>query len=457
MNFKVVLVTMHTAIMICCVFTQMARADDWSQWLGPHRDGIWRESGIVERFPEGGPPLRWKKKIGGGYTGPAVADGRVFLMDRQSDVKPEELLVLPEGSPASKRSFYRRLLPGKERVLCLRETDGTELWSHSYDCPYTSVAAYAIGPRCTPTVDGDRVYTLGAEGNLLCLRVGDGSIVWSRDFKKDYDLVIPLWGVAAHPLIDHDRLICVVGGKNSTCVAFDKHTGRELWRSMNAPQPGYCAPIIYEFGGLRQIIIWHGGAVNGLNPENGEVYWSVPFKTQTAMSIGAPQKEGNSLFLMGFNRRSARIEVAESGRSAEIVWEGNPKRGIDGVMNTAVLLDGHIYGCGYQGRYICARLDTGERLWSTYKPSTGKRPRHWANVFTIRHKDRFFHANDLGDLIIAKMSPAGYEEVDRAHLIDPTHQVVNRTVVWSHPAFANRSVYLRNDQELRCYSLSRSH
>ncbi len=95
-------------------------------------------------------------------------------------------------------------------------------------------------------------------------------------------------------------------------------------------------------------------------------------------------------------------------------------------------------------------------MWSTYEPSTQDRPASWANVFTITHKNRFFHANDLGDLIIAKMSPAGYEEVDRAHLIDPTHQVGSRTLVWSHPAFANRSVYLRNDQEIRCYSLSRS-
>ena len=456
MNLKTLLITIHAAIMTCCVPVQITLAEDWPQWLGPQRDGIWRESGIVETFPEGGPPLRWKTKIGGGYTGPAVADGRVFLMDRQSSTSLESGKLIQEGPPSKNRNLVRRLLPGKERILCLRESNGKELWSYSYDCPYTSAAVYAIGPRCTPTVDGDRVYTLGAEGRLLCLRVGDGSVVWSRDFQRDYGLQMPLWGIAAHPLIDEQRLICVVGGQDATCVAFDKHTGHELWRSMNATQPGYCAPVIHEFDGVRQVIIWHGDSVNGLNPENGEVYWSVPFKTHLAMSIGAPQSEGNSLFLMGFNRKSAMIEISESGTSAEIVWAGNPKRGINGVMNTAVLLDGHIYACGYNGRYICARLDTGEWLWSTYEPSTGDRPASWANVFTIRHKNRFFHANDFGDLIIAKMSPTGYEEVDRAHLIDPTHQVGRRTLVWSHPAFANRSVYLRNDKEIRCYSLSRS-
>jgi hypothetical protein len=173
------------------------------------------------------------------------------------------------------------------------------------------------------------------------------------------------------------------------------------------------------------------------------------------MSIGAPQKEGNSLFLMSFNRKSANILVADDGRSAEFVWKGDGRRGIDGVLNTAVILDGYVYACGNSGRFICAELATGKRIWNTFAPSTGKRPAAWANVFAIRQRDRFFLANDLGDLIIANLSPDGYKEISRAHLIDPTHDVSGRKLVWSHPAFANRSVYVRNDQEIRCYSLAK--
>ena len=447
----------HLKVFLCVVLSSsICTADDWPQWLGPNREPVWRETGIIEQFPEDGPKLRWKRPIGGGYTGPAVANGRVFLMDRVMESKDlNDGDLLHEGPPPQNTNFLRRRLPGKERVVCLNEKDGKILCERSYDCPYTTTATYAIGPRCTPTVDGQLVYTLGAEGDLLCLNVADGTVVWSCDFKAKYDLQIPVWGVASHPLIAGDHLICMVGGPNATCVALNKLTGQEVWRSGSAREPGYCPPVIYEFGGERQLVIWDSDAVRGMNPETGEVFWSVEFEPTFAMSIGAPQQQGRLLFAMAFNRKSTVIRVGDDNRSAEIVWLGDTRRGIGGVLNTAVVRDGFIYACGNGGRYICAELETGNRRWSTFAPSTGKRPASWANVFTVRHEDRFFHANDFGDLIIAKMSPSGYQEISRAHLIEPTHQVSGRTLVWSHPAFANRSIYLRNDKEVRCYSLAK--
>lgn len=213
--------------------------------------------------------------------------------------------------------------------------------------------------------------------------------------------------------------------------------------------------MIYEIAGSPQLIIWHSDSVNGLDPNSGEVYWSEPFEATFAMSIGIPQFVNDSIFVMSFNRKSARIGIAEDGRSASTLWQGDTKTGVGGVFNTAVIRDDFIYACGQNGRYMCVRLDSGERVWSTFGPSTGKRPAAWANVFTVPHKDRYFHANDLGDLIIAKMSPAGYQEVSRTHLIEPTHDIGNRKVVWSHPAFANQSVYVRNDKQIRCFSLAR--
>ena len=449
-------------VVMCCSVCGAAVADDWPQWLGPERDSQWRESGIVENFTEAGPQLRWKTKIAGGYSGPSVADERVFVMDWVPGTG-ELAEFLHEGAPPSNQNFVRKRLPGKERVLCLSESDGKVLWSYQYECPYSSVTTYAIGPRATPTVDHDLVYTVGAEGNLLCLRVSDGCVVWSVDFKDRYGLEVPNWGTASSPLVDGDRLICIAGGDGSTCVALNKRTGKELWRAITAPEPGYSSPIIYTISGQRHLIVWDSHSVNSIDPASGELLWTVPFESTFAMSVATPRIENRSLFVMSYNRKSGMIEVAPDGRSAALRWNGGPRTGVGGVHNTAFLHEGHIYGCGNGGQYICARLDSGERIWSTYQPSSSiqqdsqkkHRPVSWGNVFTVRHADRFFLANDIGDLIIARMSPRGYEEISRANLIEPTHRVVGgRKLVWSHPAFANRSVYLRNDKEIRCYSLA---
>lgn len=449
-------------VVTCCGVCSAAVADDWPQWLGPERDSHWRESGIVERFSSDGPKLRWKTKIAGGYSGPSVSGGRVFVMDWLPGTA-DSGEFLHEGTPPKNKNFVRKRLPGQERVLCLRESDGKVLWSQQYECAYSSVATYAIGPRATPIVDRNLVYTVGAEGNLLCLQVSDGSVVWSVNFRKRYGLEVPNWGVASSPLVDGDRLLCIAGGEGSTCVALDKRTGKEIWRALSAPEPGYSSPVIYTIAGERHLIVWDSHAVNSLDPESGELLWTVPFESTFAMSVATPRIQNDSLFVMSYNRKSAMIKIAPDGRSAELRWNGGPRTGIGGVHNTAFLHEGYIYACGNNGQYICARLDSGERVWSTYQPSSpmqpgnqkNHRPVLWGNVFTVRHADRFFLANDMGDLIIAKMSPQGYQEVSRANLIEPTHQVVGgRTLVWSHPAFANRSVYLRNDKEIRCYSLA---
>jgi hypothetical protein len=231
------------------------RADEWAQWLGPKRDGIWRENGILRKFPENGPKLRWRVPVGGGYSEPSIVQDRVYLTDRQ--------LATGASNPAD--PFARGSIPGKERVLCLSDKDGKLLWSHEYDCPYT--VSYPAGPRATPLVADGKVFTLGAEGHLFCFEAASGRVAWSRDLKKDYNVPTPLWGFSAHPLLDGNKLICLVGGEGSTAVAFDKDTGREVWRALTAKEPGYCPPMIYQIGGKRQLIIWHPESINGLDPE----------------------------------------------------------------------------------------------------------------------------------------------------------------------------------------------
>ena len=237
------------------------RADDWPQWLGPQRDSVWRETGIITSFPAAGPPVLWRAAIGSGYSGPAVARDRVYVLDHQ----------FAKASDKPTNAFDRASIPGLERVVCLNADDGKVLWRHEYDCPYT--VSYPAGPRTTPLVSGGQVFTLGAEGNLLCLDARTGDVVWSRDFKAEYHIKTPMWGFAGNPLLDGKKLICLAGGSNSTVVALDKNTGREIWRALSAKEPGYCSPVIFQAGGARQLIVWHPEAVNSLDPETGRQAW----------------------------------------------------------------------------------------------------------------------------------------------------------------------------------------
>ena len=438
--------TLHTLILSAA--GSLGHADDWPQWLGPQRDGVWRETGIVEKFPVEGPRIRWRTPIGGGYTGPAVAGGRVYVMDRQR----------PSGAGKPGNAFQRGQNPGTERVLCLNESDGAILWKHEYDCPYT--VSYAAGPRATPVVAEGKVYTLGAEGNLLCLDATNGRVLWSRDFKKDFGARTPVWGFAGHPLLDGQKLICLVGGEDSLAVAFDKATGKELWRALSAREPGYCPPTIISAGGTRQLIIWHPESVNSLDPETGKVHWSHSWAIRSGLTIATPRQAGDMLLLSSFYNSSHCFRLDAAKPAAELAWQGtrNSERNTDtlhSLMSTPFIENGHIYGVCSYGQLRCLKLETGERVWDTLAATTrdGKEVR-WGNAFLIKQGDRFFLANELGDLIIARLTPKGYEEISRTRLIEPDNTDPRRTVVWSHPAFANQCVYARNDREIVCASLA---
>ena len=422
-------------------------ADDWPLWLGPNHDAIWRETGIIEKFPAGGPPVLWRSSIGAGYAGPSVAAGRVYIADRQ--------LAPGVSNPAD--PFQRGKIPGVERVLCLDEKDGKTLWKYEYDCPYS--VSYPAGPRVAPQISGGKVYTLGAEGNLLCLDAKDGKLLWSHDFKKDCPVQTPMWGFAGHPLIDGKKLICLAGGEGSTVMAFDKDTGQELWRALSAKEPGYSSPMIFEAGGKRQLIVWHPEAANSLDPETGKVYWSEPFKARAGMTIATPRKMGDWLFFSCFYNGSLMMKLNSGAPAATATWrtekasEKNTTH-LNAVMCTPFLEDGYIYGVCSYGQLRCLKADTGQRVWETLQATTSGEPVRWANAFIVKNGARFFLFNETGDLIIARLTPKGYEEISRAHLLEPTNTAAGRPVLWSHPAFANKHVYARNDQELICVDLA---
>jgi outer membrane protein assembly factor BamB len=220
-------------------------AGDWPQWLGANREGVWRETGLVERFPPGGPPVPWRAALGGGYSGPAIADGRVYVMDRQR----------PTDAAGKPRPSSRNGIPGNERIVCFRESDGKLLWTHAYDCPYK--ISYPGGPRTTPLIHQGHVYTLGAMGDICCLNAENGKPIWSLNLAKTYKATVPPWGYAAHPILEGDRLITLAGGEGSAVVALNKDTGKEVWKALTTEEICYSPPMIFSAGGCRQLIIWH--------------------------------------------------------------------------------------------------------------------------------------------------------------------------------------------------------
>lgn len=418
-----------------------ATGDDWPQWLGPNRDSTWNEDNIIRKFADAGPVYKWRVAISGGYAGPAVARNRVFVMDYQT------------AGDQTPNPDQRNALDGTERLLCLDARTGKLLWEHSYPCHYE--ISYPAGPRATPTVDGDRVFTLGAEGDLHCLDVTDGTLLWARNFKRDYDAETPLWGYCGHPLVDGDHVICIVGGKGSLAVAFDKATGKEVWRSGESKGAGYSAPTIIDAGGTRQLLIWHATALTSMNPTNGTIFWDEPLDPNYGMSIITPKRWENLLFVGGIVNKSMMLRLASDTPTVDVAWIGNKDVGIDPVHSTPIIDDGTMYGVSRQGGLTAVRMHNGQHLWRHFElmPDT-KRGNHSGTVFIVRNGDAYFLMTDSGELVIARLTPQTYKELDRIKIIEPTSETFDRQVVWSHPAFANRCVFARNDKEIVCVSLS---
>jgi outer membrane protein assembly factor BamB len=444
--------------------TAAAFGDDWPQWLGPQRDGVWRETGIVEKFPADGPKVLWKQPCGAGYSGPAVANGKLYL----TDFAPDAGEALPKGGFVSSRT------KGKERLTCRDAATGKHEWT--VDHPVTYAISYPGGPRVMPTVDGDRIYTLGAMGDLECHDAANGKTVWAKNLVKEYEAKIPVWGFSSHPLIDGDKLIVLAGGSNDRLVvAFNKKTGEQIWASQScAGDFGYCPPMIHTFGGKRQLIVWHSRAVVGLEPETGKRIWKVDFEVKFALTAPTPVKVGDDgLFVTSFYNGSLFLKV--NATSATTVWKSQAKgekadqtTDLSSIMPTPVIDGDTAYGVCSYGQLRGLDVKTGKRLWESMQATRGKltppkvaaepepgASERWSNAFLTPHDGRMFLFNEQGDLIIAKLTPKGYEEIDRTHLLEPTNTMAGRKTVWVHPAFANKCVFVRNDAEVICVSLAK--
>ena len=414
------------------------RADDWPEFRGQGRLGVWRESGLLEEFPPAGLKVRWRAPLNAGYAGPAVAGGRVFVTD----------FAATQG------------MRGTERALALDESTGRMLWVQSWEADYGGIQ-WEVGPGATPTVDGDRVYVLGRTGVLSALAVDTGELLWRKDYGVDYGVDRMQWGFdwgfASAPLVDGERLICLVGGtEDARVVAFDKMTGEEIWRALPSEADlGVAQPIIIEAGGARQLIVWNPEEVASLDPVSGDVYWQQPYTVGGAMTVAVPVQVGTQLFFTTFYDGPMMLTLRQDRPGATVAWKGRSNSeiqtdGLHTVLATPIIDGGYIYGICSYGQLRCLNATTGERIWETQDATVERR--RWVSGFMVRNGNRVLINNDRGELIIARLSPEGYEEVSRTHLITPTSPPGNRRelqdVSWVHPAYANKHVFTRNDEEI---------
>jgi outer membrane protein assembly factor BamB len=417
----------HTAaaVGVSLVLSLAVRADDWPQWRGLNRDGVWNETGILESFPTNGLEISWRAPIGPGYSSPAVAQGRVCITDIQA-VRPT----------------------AKERVLCFDEVSGKLLWSHQYavELPDWAFSPDAGGSRATPIVRDGKLFTLGVTGRFFCLDAAKGTVSWEKSLAKDYQLE-PFSGITASPLIEDELLILFICGKPAACVvAFNKDSGQEIWRALD-DSFSYSSPIVLTAGGKRQLIIWTQQAVTALDPKTGQTWWRERLQTPGDMAVSTPVFSNGRLLIGGL-----MFKLDADKPAASVLWPETraPTKRILSNTSTALLLGDYVFSAKISGELVCLEAGTGKEVWQTNTVTSLK---NGSSIHLTPNGNSVLLFTDQGNLIRARLSPAGYQELSRVHLIEPTNPFGGRNVVWPPPAYANRHVFARNDQELVCASL----
>jgi outer membrane protein assembly factor BamB len=419
------------------------QAEDWPAFRGVDGKGVWRAEGLVDDF-EGLPdplPRVWSAPVGAGYGGPTVAGEGVYLMDRGEPGGGEEV----------------------ERVVCVDRASGTSKWVHSYSCAYRGID-YAYGPRTSVNVREGVAFALGMMGQLHALDAASGAVLWTRDLASDYRIDMPIWGLSASPLLEGGVLVVQVSApQDGACfVGFDAKTGEERWRAL-ADKGSYVSPEIIEQAGRRVLLAWSGQRLAGLDPAVGTVLWEIP-TPPNKMPINVPgpalNADATKIFLSVFYDGSRLIELGQGAPVARELWhrQGVNERTTEALhcMISPPYIDGaHVYGIDSYGQLRCLDLATGDRVWENLEAIPQGR---WGTGFMVPQGDRTWIVTERGELVVARLTPQGYHEIDRARLIEPTTPLRQRpegAVLWSYPAFARTHVYVRNDRELVCVDLSR--
>lgn len=403
---------------------------DWPQWRGPDRLGTWEFGPKVNTLSPGMIQQVWSVDMGPGYNGPSVSEGRVYAMD---------------------------YVGGREQVHCFSAANGQKLWSHSYPVSYN--VGYPTGPRASVLVEDGLAYSFGTMGHLFCFEAKNGEVLWQVNTMDAFQVRLPIWGLASNPILFEDKLIVQIGGEAGAClVAFNKDTGKEIWRALE-DEASYSAPVLITQAGKEVLVCWTGESISGLDPTSGDVYWSIPFQPgNMIMNIADPVYDPPYLFLSGFFDGSYLLKLDQKSTSAQLVYHraGPNEKDSEALhccISTPFIKKGHVYGIGSYGETRCLDLLTGERIWEdlTLVPKA-----RWANVHLIQQGDLTWGFNELGELLLGKFTPEGYTDLGRAKVIDPVRISPNprNGVCWAHPAFSGRQIFIRSDEQLICIQLN---
>ena len=366
-------------------------------------------------------------KVGEGLASPVVAGGKVFYFDNTT---------------------------GKETLHALEAADARELWKKGIDEPFCDMQGPS-GPRCTPLVDGDRVYALSCKGELQCLSVADGKMIWRVNFTNDFGAMFigekgNAPGASRHgnngsPLINGDFLYACVGGTNGAgVVCFEKRTGKVLWKSQN-DQAAFAAPIIATIAGVRQLICFTCDGLIGLDPREGKLLWRVPLKTAFARHVTTPVVYGDIVVVGSHQVGLVGVKVSRAGAGfkADQAWLSK-----ESAMNfsSPVAVGKYLYGLGPAKNIICVDIETGKQLWS--KDGIISTSADKAHAAFLVMRDKILILTDSGQLVLIAADPAECKEISRAQVC---------AMNWSNPACADGKLYLRdgikNTGELLCVEL----
>jgi outer membrane protein assembly factor BamB len=396
---------------VCVAFlVETALADDWPQWRGPRQDGISRETGLLDKWPEKGPAALWRVPLGAGFSAVSVVGDKAFT-----------LFGSEEG----------------EFATALNVADGKPLWKTRLSDLLKLISDYGDGPRATPAIDAGKVYVLSGKGALRCLDAADGHAIWGCDLLEKFGGKPPEYGFSASPVVMGEMLVVAAGGsKGKSLAAFNKTSGEVLWTALD-DRIGYSTPIEVKIDGVGQIIVLTGEAVVSVAPKDGKEYWRKEWITTLDANVASPVISGNRLFMSsGYGTGCALFElsVKEGKPAAEKLWANKEMKN---YLSTSVLVDGYLYGFN-DTRLACLDFRTGKTKWKTSGFNRGS---------LLADDGKLIIYGAQGLLALAEVSPDAYKEIARFQVCD------ERT--WTVPTLSGGRLFVRNEKELVCLKVAK--
>ncbi|MSU68741.1 MAG: alcohol dehydrogenase [Opitutaceae bacterium] len=396
MRFKntILLTGFRPTLVLLTLFCAAAQAADWPQWRGPDRNGISVEKGWLDQWPSAGPAIAWRAQVGLGASSFVVAGGRVYTMGHAD---------------------------GKDTVFCFEAATGNPVWKHSYPAELGD-KFFEGGTTGTPTLDGDRLYSLSRWGDAFCFEAATGKIIWSVNVQKETGCPIPDWGFTGAPLVLEGRLILNVGEAG---LALDKTTGKVLWKSADK-SAGYSTPLPVKLDGRMLVLLGSSKSYLAVNPVDGKEAWRAAWVTEYGVNAADPIVSGGKLFVStGYGKGAALFAL--SGGAPDEVWRA---RAFRTQLNAAVLHEGHLYGVDGDTTSIaslkCLEFATGKEIWAHKDFRTG----------ALSMADgRLIGLSGTGTLMIAPASPTGFTPTASAKILDGK--------CWAAPVLAHGLIYCR--------------